>query len=252
MFFVRFLAAGLLCAALAGGARAQEPLLVFAAASLKNALDEVNAAYGPRARVTAAYAASSALARQIESGAPADAFLSADLEWMDHVDKAGLLRPGSRRRLLSNRLVLVAPAASSVQATIAPGLPLAGLLGPGGRLALADPQHVPAGKYAKAALEKLGAWTTVAPRVAAAENVRAALAFVARGEAPLGIVYETDAKAEPKTRIVAIFPAELHPPVTYPVALLRRARPGAPAYLEFLGGPQARAIFAKHGFTPLD
>lgn len=249
---VRLLAAGLLGIALSGGARAQEPVLVFAAASLKNALDDVHAAFQARTgmRAVASYAASSALARQIEAGAPADVFVSADLDWMDYVEKKNLLRKDSRRNLLSNRLVLVAPAASPVRATIEPGFPLAGLLGTRGRLALADPQHVPAGKYARAALEKLGVWDSVTGRLAAAENVRAALAFVARGEAPLGIVYETDAIAEPRTRVVAAFAAGLHPPVIYPAALTRRSGAGATAYLAFLAGTQSRDLFTRHGFAP--
>lgn len=227
---------------------------VFAAASLKNALDEVNTEHArtSSARPATSYAASSALARQIENGAPAQVFISADLDWMDYVGKQGALQPGTRRNLLGNRLVLIAPAGSSAKATIAPGFPLRQLLGPTGRLALGDPQHVPAGKYAKAALEKLGVWDSVAGQVAAAESVRAALAFVARGEAPLGIVYATDAQAEPKVRIVATFADGLHPPVVYPVALIRGAGMPAAAYLQHLSSPQARAIFEKHGFTPLN
>lgn len=236
-----------------GLAHAQS-MTVFAAASLKNALDEVHAAYAKSGsgRPVAAYAASSALARQIENGAPAQVFISADLDWMDYVEKKGLLAAGSRRNLLGNRLVLIAPAGSTAQVALAPGVNLAALLGASGRLAVGDPQHVPAGKYAKAALEKLGAWDGLSGRLAAAESVRAALAFVARGEAPLGIVYETDARAEPKARVVATFPEGLHPPVTYPAALLRGAKPEAAQYLQFLSSPQAKAIFARHGFTPLN
>jgi len=233
---------------------AQEPTLIFAAASLKNALDEVNAVYDrqTKMRTVASYAASSALAKQIEAGAPAQVFVSADLDWMDYVEKKKLIQSATRRNLLTNRLVLIAPADSKVQASIAPNFPLAQLLGPDGRLALGDPQHVPAGKYAKAALERLGVWDSVAQRIAASDNVRAALALVARGEAPLGIVYETDAIAEPRTHIVATFDPALHPPVVYPVALTQNAM-GAAAlqYVEFLASPQARAIFEKHGFTPL-
>jgi molybdate transport system substrate-binding protein len=233
---------------------AQETLLVFAAASLRNALDEVNAAYDTKtkARTSTSYAASSALARQIESGAPAQVFISADLDWMDYVETKRLIQSATRRNLLSNRLVLVAPADSKVNAQIAPGFPLAQLLGPNGRLAVGDPQHVPAGKYAKAALEKLGVWDSVSARLTASENVRTALALVARGEAPLGIVYETDARAEPKTRIVARFAPDLHPPVVYPVALTTSARGDAPrTYLAFLSQGEARSIFEKHGFTPV-
>jgi molybdate transport system substrate-binding protein len=225
----------------AGAAHAQQPVLVFAAASLRNALDEVNAATA--SRVTVSYAASSALARQIEAGAPAQVFISADIEWMDYLEKRALLQPGTRRDLLGNRLVWIVPAAAAT-----PARPLEAL--GTGRLALADPQHVPAGKYAKAALEKLGSWAAVSGRIAAAENVRAALALVARGEAPLGVVYETDAKAEPKVRIAGRIDGDLHPPIVYPAALLRGATPAAAEYARFLAGPQARTIFKKHGFSP--
>jgi molybdate transport system substrate-binding protein len=229
-------------------ALAQDRILVFAAASLKNALDEANAAFPTR--VVASYAASSALARQIENGAPAHVFVSADLDWLDYLDKKHLLKSGTRRDLVRNRLVLIAPAGSKTALRIAPGFALATALG-GGRLALANPEAVPAGKYAKAALEKLGVWESVARRVAAAENVRAALALVARGEAPLGVVYETDARAEPGVTVVDRFDPALHPPVIYPAALLRDAGPQAAAYLAFLASPRGMAIFGKHGFAPL-
>lgn len=242
----------LLVAALSASAAAQaQTLVVFAAASLKNALDEANLQAPARAAVS--YAASSTLARQIEAGAPAQVFISADQDWMDYLAQRGKILPGTRRNLLGNRLVLIAPAGSSVQATIKAGVPLPLLLGPGGRLALGDPQHVPAGKYAKAALEKLGAWDGVSNRLAPAENVRAALAFVARGEAPLGIVYATDAAAEPKVRVVDTFPDGLHPPVVYPAALTTVAQGSVAAeFLAFLRSPTARRIFEKHGFTPLN
>jgi molybdate transport system substrate-binding protein len=229
-------------------AYAQDNLLVFAAASLKNALDEADAAFAARSgrRVAVSYAASSALARQIEAGAPAQVFISADLEWMDYLETRQRLRQETRRNLLGNRLVWIAPAASPL-----PARPL-DALGKAGRLALADPQYVPAGKYAKAALEKMGAWPSIANRIAAAENVRAALALVARGEAPLGIVYETDAGAEPKVRVIGQIDAALHPPIVYPAALLRDASSAAEEYLHFLAAEQARGIFRRHGFTPLD
>jgi molybdate transport system substrate-binding protein len=228
----------------AGAVHGREPVLVFAAASLKTALDEANASFQSAAgtRVSASYAASSALARQIEAGAPAQLFISADLEWMDYLERKGLLRAGTRRDLLGNRLVWIVPARAA-----APARPL-DALGASGRLALADPQHVPAGKYARSALEKLGAWPAVSGRIAAAENVRAALALVARAEAPLGIVYETDARAEPRVRVVARIDPVLHPPIVYPMALLRDAKPAAVEYAGFLAGPRARAIFEKHGF----
>jgi molybdate transport system substrate-binding protein len=234
-------------------AAAQAPaqsVLVFAAASLKNALDEVNAQ--AREKAVLSYAASSVLAKQIESGAPAQLFISADLDWMDYLAQRSLIQPGTRRNLLGNRLVLVAPVGSAVQASVKAGIPLPLLLGPNGRLALGDPQHVPAGKYAKAALEKLGAWDGVAKRLAPAENVRAALAFVARGEAPLGIVYATDAAAEPRVRVVDGFPDGLHPPLVYPAALTVLAKAPAGEYLVFLRSSAARRVFEKHGFTPLN
>lgn len=239
--------------ALAPAARAQDTMLVFAAASLKDALDSVNAAWVQRGGVRPAtsYAASSALAKQIEAGAPAQVFLSADLDWMDYVEKRNLIQQNTRKNLLGNKLVLIAPASSKVQATIAPNFPLAQLLGPNGRLTTGDPQHVPVGKYARTALEKLGVWDSVSGRIAAAENVRAALALVARDEAPLGIVYETDALADPKVRVVAHFPDGLHPPVIYPAAALRGAKPEAAAYLQFLSSAQAKDTFRKFGFTPL-
>jgi molybdate transport system substrate-binding protein len=232
-------------AVLAFAAQAQAPT-VLAAASLKEALDEVASSYPIKPVI--AYGASSALARQIESGAPADIFISADLDWMDYVEKKNLLAPGSRKNLLGNRLVLIAPAKQPIKLQPAPGFPIAKALG-NGRIALAEPNSVPAGKYAKAAFEKLGVWDQVAPRVAAAENVRAALALVARGETPLGVVYRTDAKAEPGVMVAGVFPDNTHPPIIYPVAALKTAKEGTAKFLEFLSRPQSRAIFEKHGFA---
>lgn len=226
-----------------------QPLTVFAAASLKNALDEV--ATLATVRPTVSYAASSALARQIENGAPADVFISADLKWMDYLQDKQLIRGATRRNLLGNRLVLVAPAGSDVSAQIRPGFPLATLLG-NGRLALGDPQHVPAGRYTKAALESLGVWNSVSTKLAPAENVRVALALVARNETPLGIVYATDAASEPKVRTVAAFPEGSHPPIVYPVALTAKATDAAAAFVALLASPAARKAFEKHGFSPLD
>ena len=201
------------------------------------------------ARPVLSFAASSALARQIMAGAPADLFLSADEPWMDAVQKAGLLRAGTRTTLLGNRLVLIAPAGSRVRLTPARGFPIARALG-GGRLAVADPDAVPAGKYAKAALTSLGLWRGVAGRLAPAENVRAAMALVERGAAPLGIVYATDAKASRTVRVVGTFPASSHPPIRYPVAVLKASRhKDAAAFRAFLLSRQARAIFARHGFS---
>jgi len=232
-------------AALAFSVQAQAPT-VLAAASLKDALDEVASSYPTKPVI--AYGASSALARQIENGVPADIFISADLDWMDYVEKKGLLAPGTRRNLLGSRLVLIAPAKQPMKLQPAPGFPIAKALG-NGRIALAEPNSVPAGKYAKAAFEKLGVWDQVAPRVAAADNVRAALALVARGEAPLGVVYETDAKAERAVMVAGVFPADSHPPILYPVAALKTAKQGTTKFLEFLSQPKSRAIFEKHGFA---
>ena len=228
-------------------------VLVFAAASLKTALDEINAQWQGRTgkRAVVSYAASSALAKQLESGAPADMFISADLDWMDYAQQRQLIRPETRTDLLGNRLVLVAPATSDLTVAIEPNFPLATLL-QDGRLAMADPDSVPAGKYGKAALEKLGVWSSVEGKVARAENVRAALFFVSRQEAPLGIVYQTDAAADKGVKIVAAFPEDTHPPIVYPVALSAASKnPGAVKFLGFLESPAARPIFEKHGFTVL-
>ncbi|HEX7054865.1 MAG TPA: molybdate ABC transporter substrate-binding protein [Burkholderiales bacterium] len=231
---------------LAAGAAQAQALTVFAAASLKNALDEIAALRSPRPVLV--YGASSALARQIENGAPADVFVSADQDWMDYLEKKGLLVPGSRRDVVGNRLALISPAAHPVRLEPAAGFPLGEALGPG-RLAIADPQSVPAGKYARAALEKLGVWPEVAGRLAPAENVRAALALVARGEAPLGMVYLSDVRDEPRVALAGLFPATSHPPIVYPAAAIEGARAGAAAFLDLLASPGARAIFERHGFT---
>lgn len=226
--------------------------VVLAAASLHEALTEVAGAWAAKGhqRPRLSFAASSALARQIEGGAPADLFVSADAEWMDRLDRAGLLRPGSRADLLGNELVLIAPASAAPAAAARPPAGLAALSA--GLVAMADPEAVPAGRYARAALEHLGLWAAVAPRVVPAENVRAALALVERGEVPLGIVYATDARAS--SRVVAIhrFPPASHPPIRYPVAILAAARhPDAAGLRAFLASPQAARIFARHGFAPL-
>ena len=224
---------------------------VLAAASLKDALDEVSAQFQRVSgnKVVASYAASSALAKQIENGAPADLFSSAALDWMEYVEQRKLLRAGTRVNLLRNRLVLIAPAGSNVQVDIKPRFALDKLLGEG-KLAMADPDSVPAGKYGKAALEKLGVWSAVERRVARGDNVRTALNFVARAEAPLGIVYETDAFAEKKVRVVARFPQDSHPAIIYPVAALATGKHAStPAYLIYLKSGEARAIFEKYGFS---
>ena len=237
-------------------ARAQDrtqnvTLTTFAAASMKNAVDDINAAFTKATgiKVVSSYAASSALAKQIEAGAPADLFASADLEWMDYVAGKKLIKEDARVNLLGNRLVLIAPKDSKIaNVTIGPGFDLAGLAG-NGRIATGDVRAVPVGKYAKAALEKLGAWMAAAPKFAMAENVRAALTLVGRGEAPLGIVYETDAKVEPNVKIVAHFPEDSHPPIVYPVALTANAKPDAAKYIAFMRSNLAKTIFETYGFT---
>jgi len=242
-----FLIAGL------GPAQAeQRGPLVLAAASLQEALTDAANAWtaAGHARPVLSFAGSSALARQIEAGAPADLFLSADEEWMDYVMQRGLIRANSRVSFLSNRLVLIAPAGSRARLAIGPGFPLARALGANGRLAMADPDSVPAGKYGRAALTSLGVWASVAPKVVRAENVRAALAFVERSEAPFGIVYATDARASARVRVIGTFPAGSHPPITYPIATLRTSRSGdAEAFRRFLISREGRAIFARRGFV---
>jgi len=242
-------AVGFACAPVA--ARAAD-VTVFAAASLTNALQKAADSYKAKTGQSAAisFAASSALARQIEASGGADIFISAGKDWMDYLDSKGLIAHESRRYLLGGHLVLVAPAASYVQVRIAPHFDLKGALG-GGRLAIADPDSVPAGKYARAALTALGVWNGVADRLVQAENVRVALAYVARGEAPLGIVYSTDAAAEPKVKIAGTFPDSTHAPIVYPAALTKDAKPTAQAFLDYLKGPEASAIFTEAGFIVL-
>jgi molybdate transport system substrate-binding protein len=256
--FVRFFAFVSFLFALAGVPQplvAQEQITVFAAASLKNALDDTNAAFTKATgiKVTASYAASSALAKQIEQSAPADVFISADLQWMDYLAERKLIKPDTRVNLLGNKLVLIAPTDSKLAAmTIGQGFDIAKLAGDG-RIAVADVKSVPAGLYAKAALEKLGAWRAAEPKLAQAENVRATLAFVARSETPIGIVYETDAKVEPKVKIVGTFPDGSYPPVTYPFAATTESKKaGVAQYLQFLRTPAAKAIFEKYGFIFLN
>ncbi len=225
---------------------------MFAAASLANVLGDLDNSFTARTgiRVTSSLAASSTLAKQIEAGAPADAFFSADLQWMDYLQQRGLLRPGSRRDVVGNSLVLIAPAVRPLRVEIGPGFDLAQLLG-GGRLAVADPDSVPAGIYAREALGKLGVWSSVASRLVRAENVRAALEYVARGDAPLGIVYRTDAMVEKRVRIAGVFPADSHAAIVYPVALTRQAGAEATRYLAFITSAAATPIFRKWGFEPL-
>jgi molybdate transport system substrate-binding protein len=227
--------------------------LVLAAASLQESLTAAADAWTAKKhpRPILSFAASSALARQIGAGAPADLFISADEPWMDDVAAKGLIRPGTRISFLANALVLVAPTASRTTLTIRRAFPLARALGPSGRLAMADPDSVPAGKYGKAALTALAVWPSVEAKVARAENVRAALTLVERGETPLGIVYATDAKASKAVRIVGTFPAASHPPITYPIATLTAATSrDAEPFRRFLIGSEGKAIFARYGFSP--
>jgi molybdate transport system substrate-binding protein len=240
-----------LAACLACALAHADTLVVFAAASLKESLDAAvkpfEAASGHH--VTLSYAGSNVLARQIAAGAPAALFVSADTDWVDMLERRGLVVAGTRRNLLTNDLVLVAPAASNAQVRVAPGFDLAGAL-QGGRLALANPDAVPAGRYAKAALEQLGAWNGVRTRIAPAENVRAALALVARGEAPLGIVYRTDALAEKAVRIVDVFPARSHPPIVYPLVVIKGAPASARGLADYLASRRADATWLRFGFRP--
>jgi len=243
-----FLAAILLAPAASAAERGP---LVLAAASLQESLTAAADAWAAKGHVRPilSFAGSSGLARQIIAGAPADLFLSADEPWMNAVEKAGMMKAGTRTTLLGNRLVLVGPASGTLTLAPAPGFPLARALG-GGRLAVANTDAVPAGKYAKAALTALGVWPSVDDKLAPAENVRAAMALVERGAAPLGIVYATDAKASKRVRVVGIFPAASHPPIRYPVALLKASRhPDAAGFRAFLVSKAGRAIFARYGFS---
>jgi molybdate transport system substrate-binding protein len=227
-------------------------VLVFAAASMKNALDEIAAQWQRETgkKVAISYAASNTLIKQIEQGAPADIFISADLDWMDYGQQKGLIKPDTRLNLLGNRLVLIAPKDSNVKADIKPGFDLGALL-KGGRLAMANVDAVPAGKYGKASLEKLGAWNGVKDKIAQADSVRAALLLVSRDEAPLGIVYQTDATSDPSVKIVGTFPADTHPPIIYPIALTKDSTSAdARAFLNYVEtSPAADRAFARQGFT---
>jgi molybdate transport system substrate-binding protein len=226
-------------------------LLIFAAASMKNALDDVDDAFtrASRIKVTASYDASSALIKQIEAGAPADVFVSADVDWMDYGIKHDLIKADTRINLLGNELVLITARTSKVDnVAIGPGFDLAKLAG-NGRIATGDVRAVPVGLYAKAALEKLGAWAAAEPKMAMAANVRGALTLVARGEAPFGIVYATDAKVEPNVKVVGIFPADSHPPIVYPVGATKTAKPDVAQYLSFLRTRIVKTKFEAYGFS---
>lgn len=245
------LLAALIATVLTATAQVPPPtVLIFAASSLKTSLDAMS---GPilestGVKISVSYASSAVLARQIEEGAPAEVFISADKDWMDYADARGLIKKNTRVNLLGNELVLIAPAGRKSPLAIAPGFDLAGALG-GGRLAIGDPASVPAGKYAKAALTSLGVWSSVEMKLAPAENVRAALMLVSRGEAPLGIVYKTDARVDPTVTVVGTFPAATHPAIVYPAALTSRGGRGAADVLAFLGSPGATRIFQQFGFT---
>ena len=228
-------------------------ITVFAAASTTNALTEIAKIYESEGsgKVALSFASSSTLAKQIEHGAPADVFLSADTSWMQYLEEKKLLEPESRSGLLGNRIVLIVPAASGVQSvTISPQLDLAALLGKDGLLSVGDPAHVPVGKYAKTALENLKLWPQVENRIAPAKDVRAGLALVERAESPLGIVYATDAAISDKVRVVGVFPADSHPQIDYPVAAVKGAKSSAAsAFIKFLSTPQAKEIWVKYGFV---
>jgi len=247
----RLIGALLLMGAASAAHAAERVLTVFAAASLTNVLEDVGKAYTMQTQVPVrfSFAASSALARQVESGAPADVFVSADQEWMDYLAERRLIQSATRRDIVSNSLVLVAPADSRLQLKIAPGFALAKSLGASGRLATGDPAVVPVGRYARAALTKLGVWSSVENRIIPADNARTALHFVARGEAPLGIVYATDARVEPDVRVVDVFPADTHERIAYPAAATTAAIQEAKAFLDFLGSETARVLFGKAGFS---
>lgn len=228
------------------------PITVFGAASLTNALQDLGDGYTKETGtpVKLSFAASSVLARQIESGAQADIFFAADLEWMDYLQGRNLINKSSRRDVLGNNLVLIAPVDSKVDLKIAPNFPLVAALA-GGRLATGDPDSVPVGKYARSALVSLGVWNDIQDRLVRAENVRSALMFVDRREAPLGIVYETDALVDKKVRVVDVFPANSHLPITYPIALTVSAKPEAAKFVEYLLSPAGDAVFKKYGFKTL-
>lgn len=227
-----------------------DEITVFAASSLSDALSEAGAGYRAATghSIAFSFASSSVLAREIQNSKGVDIFISADVQWMDYLDRRGLIARQTRRKLVGNHLVLIAPVASKVRLRIAPRFDLAAALR-GGRLAIGDPETVPAGKYAKAALMSLGEWQAVSSHLAPAENVRVALSYVARGESPLGIVYVTDAISEPLVRIVGTFPDASHPPIVYLAALVAGGNRAAMRFLDYLNGARAQAIFDKYGFA---
>ena len=228
------------------------PITEFAAASMTNALQDLGDGFTKETSVPVrfSFAASSALARQIENGAPAEVFLSADVEWMDYLQTRNLIQRDTRRDLVGNRLVLIAPADSRIKLKIEPHFSLATALGKG-RLATGDPDSVPVGRYAREALTTLGVWNEIVDRLVRADSVRSALAFVDRGEAPLGIVFETDALIDKQVRVVDVFPADSHLPIIYPVALTRAAQADAARFIEYIHGPAGQLAFKSYGFTTL-
>lgn len=243
--------AALLAAGAAGAQSAMKPPLVLAAASLQESMTAAADAWAAQGhpKPVVSFAGSSALARQIEAGAPADLFASADEDWMNVLQKRGLIVPATRADFVANTLVLVAPAGGASRVAIRPGAGLARILS-AGPLAMADPGSVPAGLYGKAALTKLGVWDAVRSHVVAADNVRAALALVERGAAPYGIVYATDARASAKVRVAGVFPSATHEPITYPVAVLKTATsPDAAGFERFLRSRAGQSIFARYGFS---
>jgi molybdate transport system substrate-binding protein len=255
--FLSLAAAGSLAAAAAAAAAAsteteQPAITVFAAASLTNALQAVGDGFTKETSIPVrfSFAASSALARQIENGSPAEVFFSADLEWMDYLEKRGLIQPDSRHDVLGNRLVLIAPADSTIKLKVEPHFGLAAALGKQ-HLATGDPDSVPIGRYAREALTSLGVWDDVAARLVRADSVRSALAFVDRGEAALGIVYETDARIDKGVRVVDVFPANTHAPIVYPIALTKSAKSDAARFVAYVRGPAGDLVFKAYGFEPL-
>jgi molybdate transport system substrate-binding protein len=253
-FWISMLVGAALASGIGPAAAQGRDVLVFAAASLKNALDEIAGQWQRQTgkKVAISYAASNNLIKQIEQGAPADIFISADLDWMDYGQQKNLIKSETRTNLLGNRIVLIAPKDSTVRIKVEKGLDLAAALN-GGRLAMGSVDAVPAGKYGKAALEKLGAWDGVKDSIAQAESVRAALLLVSRGETPLGIVYQTDAASEPGVRIVGAFPEDTHPPIVYPAAMTKDSNNAIAAdFLKYIRSPAAKPAFERQGFTVLE
>jgi len=234
-----------------GEVRGADSVTVFAAASTTNAVTDAGERFqeNEKVRFVPSFASSSTLAKQIEQGAPADVYISANKKWMDYLEEKGLVDASSRFDLLGNRIVLVAPAGSGLKVDVRPDLDLAKLLGDG-RLAMGDPDHVPAGMYGKAALESLGIWPKVEGKLARAKDVRAALTLVERGEVPLGVVYATDAAIADKVEVAGVFPEDSHPAIVYPVALVAHSdNPAGRTFLEYLRAPEVAAVFEKYGFT---